>query len=517
MVDPGSGPVSLWALTTIPKTGDRLVMIAAVQKALADRRSSGTDPPSLRQAFQAEEECRLYQTIESPPMYRLLAECFTDTAAVTAEAARRGYRVGRPRSLPEYDFLREADRRRCLRELRREPVEMLILAFPCSCWSSLMALNPGPHVDALRESQRPLVEFAVKAAKQQMSLGKQFLIENPATSAAWRHVGALVSLASDPRLHSVIFDPCELGLVGRSGQPHRKRTRIVTSSGPLAARLQKSQCSRRHVHELVIGGSVVTRPAGWYPPGLVKAIVDVASHLDADLDFTACPAEHVDEDEELEVDDRSEGSSEPEMEENGGEPPVDRRLMAAVMRLHENTGHRPPRALARALRIAGAAPDAIRAARQLKCDVCQELRRPRLRRPATLPRARTFGDVVHLPPIVCMISFPSHAFLGDRSSTSGRLSLLSVWCFAQGTTLGMLYRPCSCQLQRSAYGCVLAATRSNPGPATTAGSGANCAGSAAAIGTVPATHVTRTALSTDAVVLHMREVHILCYDVQSLH
>ena len=43
MVDPGSGPVSLWALTTIPKTGDRLVMIAAVQKALADRRSSGTD------------------------------------------------------------------------------------------------------------------------------------------------------------------------------------------------------------------------------------------------------------------------------------------------------------------------------------------------------------------------------------------------------------------------------------------------------------------------------------------
>ena len=34
-------------------------------------------------------------------------------------------------------------------------------------------------------------------------------------------------------------------------------------------------------------------------------------------------------------------------------------------------------------------------ARKLKCSICQERRRPKLRRPAALPRARAFNDVVH--------------------------------------------------------------------------------------------------------------------------
>ena len=66
----------------------------------------------------------------------------------------------------------------------------------------------------------------------------------------------------------------------------------------------------------------------------------------------------------------------------------------AVRRLHENTGHRSPLRLARALVIAGAPPEAILAAKQLKCSLCDERRPPKVQRPASLPGPRDPGDQV---------------------------------------------------------------------------------------------------------------------------
>ncbi|CAE7872695.1 Mfsd6, partial [Symbiodinium necroappetens] len=66
----------------------------------------------------------------------------------------------------------------------------------------------------------------------------------------------------------------------------------------------------------------------------------------------------------------------------------------AVRRLHENTGHRSPLRLARALVIAGAPPEAILAAKQLKCSLCDERRPPKVQRPASLPGPREIGDQV---------------------------------------------------------------------------------------------------------------------------
>ena len=44
----------------------------------------------------------------------------------------------------------------------------------------------------------------------------------------------------------------------------------------------------------------------------------------------------------------------------------------AVRRVHEATGHRPPKRLARALLVSGARAAAVQAARELRCDVCAE-------------------------------------------------------------------------------------------------------------------------------------------------
>ena len=61
--------------------------------------------------------------------------------------------------------------------------------------------------------------------------------------------------------------------------------------------------------------------------------------------------------------------------------PVSAAVRQAVRRLHENTGHRSPKRLARALVIAGAPPEAVIAAKQLRCSVCEEKRPPRIQRP----------------------------------------------------------------------------------------------------------------------------------------
>ena len=76
--------------------------------------------------------------------------------------------------------------------------------------------------------------------------------------------------------------------------------------------------------------------------------------------------------------------------------PIPASVRQAVRRLHENTGHRSPLRLARALVIAGAPPQAVMAAKQLRCSVCEERRPPKSRRPASLPGPREPGEQVAL-------------------------------------------------------------------------------------------------------------------------
>ena len=73
-----------------------------------------------------------------------------------------------------------------------------------------------------------------------------------------------------------------------------------------------------------------------------------------------------------------------------GNPTARDRKMAK--HLHEVTGHRPPLRLARALLITGADPMLIKAAKEHKCEICHETKRPGTRRPASLPRVRNFND-----------------------------------------------------------------------------------------------------------------------------
>ena len=65
----------------------------------------------------------------------------------------------------------------------------------------------------------------------------------------------------------------------------------------------------------------------------------------------------------------------------------------AVLKLHQNTGHRHPLRLARALAMCGAEKTLIKAAKELRCEVCHE-RPPSVgtRLPASLPAPRQAGQ-----------------------------------------------------------------------------------------------------------------------------
>ena len=54
------------------------------------------------------------------------------------------------------------------------------------------------------------------------------------------------------------------------------------------------------------------------------------------------------------------------------------------MRIHKNLGHPSKELLCRALRIGGANKIAIRAASELKCDVCAETKPPKSHLPSKL-------------------------------------------------------------------------------------------------------------------------------------
>ena len=60
--------------------------------------------------------------------------------------------------------------------------------------------------------------------------------------------------------------------------------------------------------------------------------------------------------------------------------------------MHTNLGHPSNHALARAIRVTGGSAAAVRAALQLRCDVCESQQHPGPHLPARLRTDREFGD-----------------------------------------------------------------------------------------------------------------------------
>jgi len=179
----------------------------------------------------------------------------------------------------------------------------------------------------------------------------------------------------------------------------------------------------------------VTELAGHYPSALAKLILDGLEAQferlfhEVNVASPEGPAEVVhetDEDEDLDDDDDGDGDQpddNPEVGEigdglhadpegrapgaealedaeavvpvaDGGDQPTTAEKKLAA-HLHEMTGHRPVLCLARALVLTGAQPGLVKAVKQHKFEVCQELPTVKTHRPAGIPHACNFGDRIY--------------------------------------------------------------------------------------------------------------------------
>ena len=134
-----------------------------------------------------------------------------------------------------------------------------------------MNLNPALDLPQRRADGLELIRFALDLAKLQANAGRHYLLENPLTSAAWK-LEEVQKFLEDMDCYVADFHQCRLGLKGRTGKPHRKATRMVSSSKVLAGNLDGLRCRRDHEHEQVLGGAHITGPAGHYPLGLARAL-----------------------------------------------------------------------------------------------------------------------------------------------------------------------------------------------------------------------------------------------------
>ena len=162
-----------------------------------------------------------------------LSEVFTHTQRVMNEAKKRGHKVGTAVSLETgYDLRRPLVQKAVLRLVETEEPYCLVIAFPCGPFSPLQHLNP--HGDpAKREARleegRKLLRFAVKLARLQHRAGRHFVLENPLPSAAWKDP-EMIRLFEELGCYVAELDQCRFGLRSLEGIPHKKPTRLATSS-----------------------------------------------------------------------------------------------------------------------------------------------------------------------------------------------------------------------------------------------------------------------------------------------
>ena len=336
-------------------------------------------------------------------------EVFSDTDPVARAAQRRGLIPGETLTLNTgFDFRLESHRKKALDLIKKKKPYVVVLAFPCGPWSPLQRLNPAHDLSEKRAEGVILIRFAVEVALLQLRCGRHFLVENPVPSLGWK-VPELDLLRQDPATLEVVVDMCRFGLKGPDGNLHRKGTRLLTSMQAVVSNLMDHRCVGGHVHSPVLGGSKITSAAGHYTPQFSDALIQAfMDQFDFESTYMLNPkdahetnvAEHEVLMEESDVDDGRLGEEESDDSMKATE--ADKSLMIppgiknAVFRLHVNTGHRHPLRLARALVVCGAPPEAVVAAKMIKCSICQERRQPKSRAPASLPPPREVGQQLHI-------------------------------------------------------------------------------------------------------------------------
>ncbi|CAK9020086.1 unnamed protein product [Durusdinium trenchii] len=316
-----------------------------------------------------------------------ITEVYTDTEPVAHAARRRGLNPGDSLTLGTgWDFRLAEHRKAALALIKKTKPYVVVLAFPCSAWSQLLALNAAVNLEKLRAEAHELVAFAIEVAQLQLKSGRHYLMENPRSSMAWK-LEVMEDFVTSTGALEVVVDMCRFNLRAPGGELHKKATKLVTSMQALISIFLNKRCLGDHPHTPVIGGKQISAAAGHYTKEFSDAVIDGCmqqydferslAFKHSETEFEVMSVEHevmvVGDEEDLD----SEASFEPSKDDE--EKPIPAAIKNAVYRLHVNTSHRSNQRLARALLICGAPKEAVLAAKRLKCPVCAERRNPKPR------------------------------------------------------------------------------------------------------------------------------------------
>ena len=82
-----------------------------------------------------------------------------------------------------------------------------------------------------------------------LALKPFFAVEWPKTCQYWNWKDVVKTLSSRPReVFTSLVDGCAVGMVGKDGNPIRKRWRVDCDYKPLASSLDTIRCTEDHVH-----------------------------------------------------------------------------------------------------------------------------------------------------------------------------------------------------------------------------------------------------------------------------
>ena len=329
-----------------------------------------------------------------------LIEVFTDKAKLSdvyekqhpKYAIRLGLKFGQ-------DFTRVHDRRCLLLLIAMTRPDHIWFSFPCKPWGPWTRLNMSKSNSTYqkiikeRAAARRYLHNVSEAWNLQCLLGGHAHAENPLSSLAW------AELTLDDAWE-IRVDQCAMGLrSANTDKPVLKPTRIVTTQASLATSLSTCRCDGRHEHEHLEGkyrGLNLTKWAEIYPLKFCKL---VNKHLEESPQSKLSPKHHVedvlaeDEGELEELEDELVGADSEGVLDQSSSLEM-QRARALVHKVHVNTGHSSPEQLKRLALRCKSSPAILKAIKDFKCSVCDELSRPPSNRKATIQHAESPNQIV---------------------------------------------------------------------------------------------------------------------------
>ena len=332
-----------------------------------------------------------------------------------------------------HDLLRPRVRQEVRDYLKTNHPGLTIISPPCTMFSALQNLGWSRWSDPEKQQQRArkmvearmLLNFAVEICQLVQSYGGYFLFEHPWTSKAWDEPRLQRLLRRDDSLVAR-SDQCMFNLKSARGIRHKKPTGWLTNHPGIAKALEV-KCDKTHEHELILGsgpGGSKSKLAQEYPDELVDTVLKSYRATVTELyDLEKLQKENAVIDEIFHEHFHSEAGSpappeglhrpfEDDEELDAGDGGVIRclsrekplSLEQLVRRAHCGLGHCSNDKLARILRDAKAAPEAIEIAKKLQCSVCEKHQHVMPARQAAPPRElhanQVLGvDTVWLPGI----------------------------------------------------------------------------------------------------------------------